>query len=92
MPEVKYSVKSMVTRTPEGKEYVLVTLTIRCPVCGEIEMQLPGHHLKAVVDLLRQQYLEFVHITSSERAAEEIKELSDMAAEMLSGFPSETKH
>lgn len=93
MPKpVSYNVKSTVTRTPDGKEYVLVTLTITCPVCGEIEMQLPGHHLRKIVELLRGQLLEFTHLTTHERAEAEIQELNDMAAELLSGFPSETKH
>jgi len=91
---VTYAVKSVVTRTPEpnSREYVLVTLTITCPVCGEIEMQLPGHHLRKIVELLRGQLLEFTHLTTHERAEQEIDELNAIAAELLSGFPTETKH
>jgi hypothetical protein len=48
---IQYLASAQVTTLPDGGEYLLVTIKILCPVCGEIEMQLPGHHLRAIRNL-----------------------------------------
>ena len=78
----------MVTTTPEGKRYVLVTLTLSCPVCGTIEMQLPGHHLRRVVELLRNEMLAHADLTTPVRAEEEIGELQ----QVMESMRKETRH
>lgn len=50
--QIEYLSSANVTTLPGGGEYLLVTIKLRCPVCGEIEMELPGHHLRALRNLL----------------------------------------
>lgn len=78
MAEVRYECRSTVTTLPDGRKYLLVTLTLICPVCGMIEMQLPGHHLRRVVELLREQLLLHDELTSHARADEDLAELIEM--------------
>lgn len=37
-----------------GKGEVVVQILISCPICGDQEIQLAGHHLQSIRDLLVQ--------------------------------------
>lgn len=50
--KIEYFSQAQVMTLPDKREYLLVTIKIQCPICGEIEMQLPGHHIRAIRNLL----------------------------------------
>lgn len=56
MPEhkvnIQYFAKGQLVDLPNGKKDVIVFIKIVCDHCGEIDMQLPGHHLRAIRDTL----------------------------------------
>lgn len=87
---IKYKCAAVVTSLPDGRRYVLVSLTLTCPVCGEIEMQIPGHHLRTVVELLREKLIEYHDLTTPARVTDDLRDLLAMQGELLG--EKETKH
>jgi hypothetical protein len=52
-PVIHYIAKGQLIDLPDGKKDLVVNITIICEACGgQIDMQLPGHHLRAVRDTL----------------------------------------
>jgi len=37
---------------PDGERFLLVEITIDCPVCGRHTIHVAGHHLRAIRDLM----------------------------------------
>lgn len=37
---------------PDGRQFLLVEITIDCPACGKYKLQIAGHHLRLVRDIL----------------------------------------
>lgn len=92
MADVHYEVKSIVTELPDGRRYLLVKMILRCPVCGEIEMDLPGHHLRRVVELLQDQLLQHLDLASHDRAKSDIADLTEMNRLIATDPATEIKH
>lgn len=61
--KIEYFSQAQVMSLPDGREYLLVTIKIQCPICGEIEMQLPGHHVRAIRNLLVEYVDLYPHLT-----------------------------
>lgn len=37
---------------PDGREFVVIEIEIDCPACGHYALQVAGHHLRAVRDIV----------------------------------------
>lgn len=37
---------------PDGTRALVVDITVECPLCGQIRLQLPGHHLRVIRNAL----------------------------------------
>lgn len=50
---------AMATELPDGRKFLTVAITIDCPVCGQLTLQLAGHHLRALREFLTSTIDEF---------------------------------
>lgn len=82
--KIEYVSEGRVIELPEGGTYLLVTIKILCPHCGEIQIELPGHHLRALRNLLVEYVDQYPHLTGFN---DELKVL-----ERLAGPRKETHH
>lgn len=55
MAEAKYQGIGMIVDFPGGGQDYVVYITIDCPHCGEIRMEIPGHHLQAIRNTFIEQ-------------------------------------
>lgn len=85
---VHYHAKTTITELPSGERYILVTISFTCPVCGEITMELPGHHLRSIYDLLSDQLAQFPELMNKSRERHEVQTLQAM----LANHQKETTH
>jgi len=62
---VHYLAVAQVTeRATDGAEYLLVVITITCPVCGVVKMELPGHHVRPLRNILIGMVDDYPALTS----------------------------
>ena len=78
MAEIHYDSHAKVTTRPDGRAYLVTTITIDCPACGQVSMVLPGHHLRAVRDLLIKFIDAFPDFTGKDS---EVKVLAEIYGE-----------
>lgn len=83
--KIEYFSQAQVMALPDGREYLLVTIKIQCPICGEIEMQLPGHHVRAIRNLLVEYVDLYPQLTHKD---DELQMLAGLQAPREEG----TKH
>ena len=61
MAEAKYQGRGMIVDLPGGGQDYVVYVTIDCPHCGEIAMEIPGHHLQAIRNTFIEQTDHYQH-------------------------------
>ncbi len=65
-PIIQYVAKGQLIDLPSGQKDLIVSIKIICQPCGgEIEMDLPGHHLRAIRDTLVEmvdRFPEYCHL------------------------------
>lgn len=64
--KIEYIAEARVTTLPSGEEFLLVTVKIVCPICGTIEMEMPGHHLRALRNLFVEYVDLYPHLTNKQ--------------------------
>jgi hypothetical protein len=75
--EIQYRVVAQVSVPDEnGYSFLSLVITIDCPVCGVVEMVLPGHHLKRLRDLLTELVDEFPVQTGNATAKREFEQMT----------------
>lgn len=63
----------IVAEWPDGRKALALTVTIDCPECGQIEMQLPGHHLRPLRDLCIEAIDRYPELAGSDAGLEVLK-------------------
>jgi hypothetical protein len=72
--------RSVVCTFPNGDRFLLGEITIDCPICGEGEFRIAGHHMRSVLRLLAQWVEEHPDLTGPE-------EVVSMTNEAWQGSP-----
>lgn len=71
MAEAKYSACGLIVDLPGGQQDYVVYITIDCPHCGEIAMEIPGHHLAAIRNTFIDQTDHYQHFLQRRLPAKE---------------------
>lgn len=58
--------RSVVCTFPNGDRFLIGEIEINCPVCGEGEWRIAGHHMRSVLRLLAQWVEEHPDLTGTE--------------------------
>ena len=64
MPKGTITGKAIVAHTPDG-DLLVGAVEGACPLCGPFELLIPGHHMKALRDLLIEWCDTFPDLTGT---------------------------
>jgi hypothetical protein len=58
----KTDAEALVVTLPDGREAMLVRITIDCPQCGKQQLEVLGHHLRAIRNFAQEFVDRFPHL------------------------------
>jgi hypothetical protein len=65
--QVKSEVQIIMCEPTEGPAFVLVRITMECPICGAVTLELVGHHLQTIRDACIEAIDRYPTLCSGER-------------------------
>lgn len=65
MPHATITGRAIRVRFANGTERVVQQIVIDCPACGQGEIQIEGHHIRAVAELLMETAMRFPELCGS---------------------------